>query len=46
MHHVLCTAYLYLHVSSMCYRGGYYVVKVRDNLKVISLQTNYCNNEN
>ena len=32
--------------TSMCYRGGYYVVKVRDNLKVISLQTNYCNNEN
>ena len=27
-------------------RGAYYSVKARDNLRIISLNTNYCNDEN
>lgn len=33
-------------INATIRKGGYYSVKVREGLKIISLQTNYCNNEN
>jgi sphingomyelin phosphodiesterase len=33
-------------INATIRKGGYYIVKVREGLKVISLQTNYCNTGN
>jgi sphingomyelin phosphodiesterase len=33
-------------INATIRKGGYYVVKVREHLKVISLQTNFCNTDN
>ena len=38
--------YLFLMFSILNCRGGFFNEKIRDGLRVISLQTNYANNDN